>query len=159
MAGRPIRKDTNKRVEELFGSWDNLIEHIADGASLQELADQLDISRSRLSNQIRHQVPDHRLRLEEARRQRADAYADEAREIADGDMLDQDGNISGAAVSRARLRVDTRKWLAAVDNPEKYGKQDAAQVNVNLTVNQLHLDALRHFNQDRRAVAKELDAQ
>ncbi len=157
MAGRPIRRETNRLVEDHFGSWENLIEHIADGASLQELADTLDISRSQLYNQIRHAVPDHRLRLEEARRLRADTYADEAREIADGNMLDADGNISGAAVSRARLRVDTRKWLAAVDNPEKYGKQDAAQVNVNLTVNQLHLDALRHFNQDRRAVAKELD--
>ena len=49
--------------------------------------------------------------------------------------------LSNAEVSAATSRANFRRWLATVRNREEYGQN--AGVNVNLTINQLHLDALR----------------
>ncbi len=67
----------------------------------------------------------------------ADQWADECLDIAD-----QTDNLNAQA---DRLKIETRKWLAGVTNPDKY-KSAPAQANVQVNVNQLHLDALRQLN-------------
>lgn len=63
-----------------------------------------------------------------ATKERADALVDQMLEIADDNKLDvsvdADGkwNVSGEVVQRSKLRVDTRKWIAARMNPKKYGE-------------------------------------
>lgn len=58
---------------------------------------------------------------------RAEKIADEILEICDSSEADvyQDDNgetkINGNTVQRARLQVDTRKWLLGKLNPKKYG--------------------------------------
>jgi hypothetical protein len=66
-----------------------------------------------------------------AREDRADSHADEMTDIADNATNDvyikigKDGRpfaaIDGDAINRARLRIDTRKWIAAKLRPNYYG--------------------------------------
>jgi hypothetical protein len=58
-----------------------------------------------------------------AREAQADTLADEILDIADDGSNDTiDGKYDGDAIQRSKLRVDTRKWLAAKMQPKKYGE-------------------------------------
>ena len=74
-----------------------------------------------------------RERYQAARRMWADRLAEETIEIADN------ADISDAQV--AKLRVETRKWVAERGNPDHWGIQK--QPLVSLTVNDSHRSALR----------------
>ena len=59
---------------------------------------------------------------------------EEMRQIADAKMptyVDESGNrrVDPAAVAQARLRIDTRKWMAGKLNPRRYG--DSSTLNLN----------------------------
>jgi hypothetical protein len=78
-----------------------------------------------------------RLHYAHAREAQADLLAAEILAIADdssGDIItDKDGNtrLDREFVARARLRVDSRKWLAGKLAPKKYGvkiKQAGAKI-------------------------------
>jgi hypothetical protein len=68
-------------------------------------------------------------RYAQARTRGHDRMADEMLDIADareGDVIvDEDGRriIDNEAVQRAKLRVDTRKWLLSKMAPKKYGER------------------------------------
>lgn len=73
-----------------------------------------------------------RERYARARELQADTFADELTEIADDgtndwmEQKDKEGQAigwreNGEAISRSRLRVDTRKWIASKLKPKKYG--------------------------------------
>lgn len=68
-----------------------------------------------------------------AKEESADALTDEMLHIADGDMKD---NVD---VNHARLKIDTRKWLASKLKPKKYGekvekpKDDTKPVTIKIT--------------------------
>jgi len=63
---------------------------------------------------------DFRQQYTQARSHQADTLFDECLDIAD-DRLDDD--TSPCAVARARLRIDTRKWMTGKLNPKKYGEK------------------------------------
>jgi hypothetical protein len=48
-------------------------------------------------------------------------------------------------INKARLRIDSRKWLAGVDDPDRFGTK---QTQVNISLGGLHLDALRKVQAD-----------
>ncbi|HBL4693585.1 ubiquitin carboxyl-hydrolase [Citrobacter sedlakii] len=54
---------------------------------------------------------------------RADAIFEEIFEIAD------DATEESAAVAKARLRIDTRKWALARMNPKKYGEKVSQEID------------------------------
>lgn len=61
-----------------------------------------------------------------AKEESADAMTDEMLDIADdgaNDWMEDNGTVSynGDHVQRARLRIDTRKWIASKLKPKKYG--------------------------------------
>lgn len=70
---------------------------------------------------------------EKAKQEASDALAEEILDISDessGDyieVVDKDGNVrtrlNQENIQRARLRVDTRKWLMSKMKPKKYGEQ------------------------------------
>lgn len=63
-----------------------------------------------------------------AREDQADTMIDEIHEIADAEMpVGIDGKIDGGAVNHARLRVDTRKWIASKLKAKKYGDKAVLQ--------------------------------
>ena len=79
-------------------------------------------------NLWRYKHPEFSDQYAKAKLVQADLLAEECLEIADdsrGDIkYDEDGNDScnSEFVARSRLRIDTRKWLAAKLLPKQYGK-------------------------------------
>ena len=137
MASNPIETQMWASIEKM-GGIDRIIERVAEGESLKLIAEELGISRSFLSWKV-NKVPGVKERLVQARKSRADKWAEEAIEIADN--VDADPN----QINKARLRIDSRKWLAGVDDPDRFGTK---QTQVNISLGGLHLDALRKVQAD-----------
>ena len=77
---------------------------------------------------------------------RADFLFDEILEIADNETRDK----SNIAVSRDRLKVDTRKWALSKMNPKKYGdKIDVTSDNEKIEGVKLDLSKLTDEQLDR----------
>lgn len=94
-------------------------------------------------------------RYDEARKVRAELWADETIDIADNDSHDIDltgkGNI--AAVKRADTRISARHKLMADFSRERFGEKDkSADVNINLNLN--HAERLEAAHARRRAAVK-----
>lgn len=76
-----------------------------------------------------------------AREAQADAIFDECLDIADeanNDFaVDTEGRvkIDHDAINRARLRIDTRKWMAGKLRPKKYGEKLDIEHNGAITLN------------------------
>jgi len=80
----------------------------------------------------------------QAKLKQAEILAEEILQIADdasGDIkYDKDGNesLNGEFVARSRLRIDTRKWLAAKLLPKAYGdKKQVEETNPADTLNKI----------------------
>ena len=75
-------------------------------------------------------------------REQADTLAEEALQIADA-MADTTADpITREQIAVAKERIDVRKWLATVNNPDRYQPKQANQA-INININALHLDALK----------------
>jgi terminase small subunit-like protein len=131
------------KIESMEGGWESIFEAIADGATYRMLGEKYGVSRAFMHRVVVHD-PERRKRAEEAYKLRADALVDESLDIADNVNV----NLP-ASVQKAKLQIELRQWLAAVDNA-RYKKQEAARVNVNVSIGQLHLDALRRRRIDSR---------
>lgn len=65
-----------------------------------------------------------------AKEDQADLMADQIMEIADDASNDENGNVS---VQRAKLRVESRKWLSSKLKSKVYGdRTERAQINVQI---------------------------
>lgn len=131
MAGTPkLRRDI--QVLDAVG-----IEGLADlhrgGLGYREIAELLDVAYTNIHKWLRRN-PGHKEMMDQARADRGSYLADEALEIADG------AKPEAGHVQKAKLQVDVRQWLAARLNPELAGKKGG---DVNLTIQSLHLEALR----------------
>lgn len=138
MAGKALRKQLFAEIERRGGAeW--LADFIAGGGTVLDLATEMGCSRTYLSRHL-NAHEEYANALRQGRREQADALADEALQIADG-MAD-DPNITRERVAVAKERIDVRKWLAAVNDPDKYRQNNSAP-SVTININQLHLDALK----------------
>ena len=133
MAGHIKRRTIASNLDKVGEH--TLLEKIASGMTMAGLARDLRISNLSLYNWIK-QDPDRQERFRQARALAADAWADECLDIADG--------ADHVSANADRLKIETRKWLAGVTNPEKFQSKPTTAVQVN--VSQLHLDALRQLN-------------
>ena len=136
MAGFPMRRALEKKIEGM-GGIEFVAAHIAQGMTIGRLAEFIECSRPMLSFWI-NQTEERRTAVLGARKLKAEKLAEEALEIAD--QVDETSNSGG---NKARLQVDTRKWMAGKLDPENYGDTAKTQVNVNL--GDLHLQALKHL--------------
>ena len=134
---KPIEHKMWADIEKMGGQ-EALLDRISNGDTIGKIAEEIGISRTFLSWRLNAQ-PGMKERLVEARKGRADKWADDALSIADN--VPEDPN----AINKAKVRIETRKWLAGVDDPDRYG-QKAAQVNV--SIGGLHLDALRRVQSE-----------
>ncbi len=107
--------------------------------------------------------PEHPMfaRYERAVRIRAERWVDEILAIADDTtndlIVDEMGSIIGsnnANIQRARLRVDTRKWLAGKFAPKVYG--DKMDINNTNTVNNQTLNLSVRTDEDLDAILEHL---
>lgn len=136
MAGFPMRRALEKKIEGL-GGIEFVAAHIAQGMTIGRLAEFIECSRPMLSFWINH-TEERRTAVINARKLKAEKLAEEALEIAD-----QVDETSNSGVNKARLQVDTRKWMASKLDPENYG--DTAKTQVNISLGDLHLQALKHM--------------
>jgi hypothetical protein len=136
MAGFPMRRALEKKIEGL-GGIEFVTAHIAQGMTIGRLAEFIECSRPMLSFWINH-TEERRTAVINARKLKAEKLAEEALEIAD-----QADETSNGSVNKARLQVDTRKWMASKLDPENYG--DTAKTQVNISLGDLHLQALKHM--------------
>ena len=136
MAGFPMRRALEKKIESL-GGIEFVTAHIAQGMTIGRLAEFIECSRPILSLWLNH-THERRAAVLKARKLKAEKLAEEALEIAD-----QVDETSNSGVNKARLQVDTRKWMAGKLDPENYGDTAKTQVTVNL--GDLHLQALKHM--------------
>lgn len=136
MAGFPVRRALEKKIEQL-GGIEFVAAHIAQGMTIGRLAEFIECSRPMLSFWINH-TEERRVAVLNARKLKAEKLAEEALEIAD-----EADETSNSGVNKARLQVDTRKWMASKLDPEKYG--DTAKTQVNISMGDLHLQALKHM--------------
>lgn len=140
----------NQRIENLEGGEDQVFERIAAGERIADIANSLGVSRPMLYT-WRNMEPHRKRRQEkwhEAMRLSAEAKAEEGEDILDA-VAGKVG-LTQADVSAAVARAKYKQWLAERRDPDTFGgKQD--QVQVNVSIGALHLDALR-----RRGVTREL---
>lgn len=140
MAGRALKKRLLAEIEDRGGP-EYIREYIATGGTILDLANELDCSRTYLSRHLNaHEA--YAPVIAEARREQADALAEEALQIADG-LADDIRTKEQIAI--AKERIDVRKWLASVNHPDRY-QQNKAGPTVTININQLHLDALKKRN-------------
>lgn len=99
-------------------------------------------------NRWRYRVPEFRIQYAQAKVEQADILAEECLEIADDDSndvkFDKDGNelCNTEFIARARLRVDTRKWLASKLLPKQYGQKAEEVKTEDKTVIEMLIDKL-----------------
>lgn len=87
-------------------------------------------------NQWRNKYPEFAAQYAQAKISQIEILVEEIIDIADDATQDEIVNDEGARVcngefiARSRLRIDTRKWLAAKLIPRLYGNKDDASVNL-----------------------------
>lgn len=142
MAGRPFLQALELKIEGLGGEDAAVFEPLADGASLGTIAAELGVSRPYMYVWRDHK--EHRERRREkwelAMKLSASTHAELAGEVLE--KLAAKGVITNADVNLAKARSEYRRWLAGKRDPEAFGDKQE-QVQVNVSIGQLHLDALR----------------
>ena len=152
MAGKALRRRILLEIGTRGGP-DYVREYIASGGTLKDLAEALGCSRTYLSRHL-NAHEDYAPVIAEARREHADALADEALEIAD--KLATADEVTREQIAVAKERIDVRKWLATVNNPDRYQTNRNGPV-VNINLGDLHLEALRRAKDVTPQVGREAD--
>jgi len=123
-----MRKNSVKFSQELF---DEICEKIANGESLRKICK--DEKMPNLTSVWKWLNNNEELSKQYARakEEQAELFADEITEICDAEMpMDAFGKIDAGAVNQARLRVDSRKWIASKLKPKKFGDFTKVQAEV-----------------------------
>jgi hypothetical protein len=121
----------NKKIHA-FGGEAMLFDHISSGKTIDSVIKSLDISIGGFYKWIEKDAKRGAL-LARARTRGGRSLAEQTLEIAD--------NASPQEAQVAKLRVDTRRWLASKQAPDEYG--DKQQPLVNIDLGSMALDALR----------------
>lgn len=140
MPSTPVTREMWAKIDEMGGT-DKILERVASGETLTSISKELGVSRGFFSWKI-NKVPGMKEALQQARKARAEAWADEALQIAD------DVPENPNAIGKAKLRVEQRRWLAAVNDPDTYGQKKG---DVNISIGAMHLDALRKVQAEEAA--------
>ena len=107
---------------------DALCQWISNGKSLNSWCRQTGRSAFIVYSWMRSE-PTFARRYAQAHEDRTDTMADEIIDIAD----QTEGTDSIAAVQAAKLRIETRKWIAAKLKPQRYGDKQLVETSGNVT--------------------------
>ena len=121
----------NKKIHA-FGGEAMLFDHISEGKTVNSVIKSLDISIGGFYKWIEKDAKRGEL-LARARTRGGRSLAEQTIEIAD--------SASPQEAQVAKLRVDTRRWLASKQAPDEYG--DKQQPLVSIDLGSMALDALR----------------
>lgn len=119
--GRPPFAWTDEIEAEIF-------ERIANGESTRSICNDDWLPSWGTLNKRLASDPEFVARYARAREDQADKIFEECLTIADsqeGDVIKVDGkdSVNHDAIARAKLRIDTRKWMAGKLRPKKYGEK------------------------------------
>lgn len=148
-----IRKDMDYEVI------DQICEKVAGGALMKVACEEAFITTYQFYRWILKD-PVVKEMYDEARTIQAEAMMDDMMEVADDDtndtFEDDDGVMrpNNAAVTRARIRLEQRRWQVAKMVPRRFSEKTFAEVDQNVNINQSdRLDAARRrieeFNKTR----------
>lgn len=122
--------------EELIAEF---LYRIAKGRSVKSVCDDDDMPHRATIYEWLSQNSDFSDRYARASEQRADQYFDEMLDIADNALPEE--------VQKAKLQIDTRKWVLARMNPVKYG--DKTDKDTNTKVIDLMSDFMKELSNKR----------
>lgn len=111
--------DTQTRVA---AAWPDILASLASGDMVKTILERHGLTRRQISECILSK-PEMRKQWDEARETSADAYMDEAMEIARS-------KVDKEYAQHARTHIDTLKWAARIRNPRLYGDKTQLDVNV-----------------------------
>lgn len=123
-AKRPIGRPTKYSQETV----DKICELIARGMSLRAICVSADMPAGGTVHRWLAEHQDFQEQYARAREEQADHFAEEIIEIADS------VEAESAAVSKAKLQIDARKWAASKIAPKKYGDKVEQQITGNLAI-------------------------
>jgi hypothetical protein len=124
-----IQRERGRPSEYTVEQADSLCAWVAEGRSLRSWCRQNDRDAQTVYRWLRENKDFH-TRYARAHEDRADSLADEIVEIADESQF---GTLE--QIQAARLRVDTRKWIAAKLRPSRWGEQQAVEQRSGITFN------------------------
>ena len=101
---------------------DNICEKIANGRSLRSICAEDGVPPMKTIYRWLEANEEFRHQYARAREKQADYFAEEIIEIADS------AEAESAAVSKAKLQIDARKWAASKIAPKKYGDKTELDV-------------------------------
>ena len=133
MAGSPKMRQAMRRIDDEGG--EEVCDHLASGMTTVNLIKKLGVS-SRVFYKWMRTTKEREERYYEAKRKWADHIAEETLDIADGAIDAHDAQVR-------KLRIDTRRWLAARANPDNWGDRRDPLVSIN--IQDQHLGALREL--------------
>jgi hypothetical protein len=130
-----VRKETtdvNKKIHAAGGEV-TILDRLSEGETILGLARSLGVSHTAFYDWIERGGEARASALTRARARGGRSLAEQTLEIAD--------SASPQEAQVAKLRVDTRRWLASKQAPDEYGDKQAPLVNIDL--GSMALDALR----------------
>jgi hypothetical protein len=134
MASQPFKRAFEVQVRQR-GGWREILDRIRNSETVASIAKDYGCSRPWLARQLNH--PDRREAYEVAKKEAGEAHAEKATEIADTVPESRD------AVAKARLQVETHRWMAGVRDRSQFGEA-GPDVNVTVNLQALHVEALQH---------------
>lgn len=135
MAGTPKRNGDIVRLEVEPGLGEQVLAMMAEGQQFTRICGATGLSKTGILAWL-DADPERAEMASRARTRAAHSLVDEAIEIADEADEENPGSIA-----KAKLRTQVRQWTA-----ERWGRQvyGQAKAEVNISLNGLHFDALRH---------------
>jgi hypothetical protein len=129
------KKQTAMQVLNQYAP-EEVYEWIARGESINSISDRLGVARTGVHAWMNR--PEHTEHIARARRIKAAGLVDDSMLIAD--------NADPQTVQVAKLRAETRRWIASRLDREAWGDERGPQVAIQ--INGLHVDSLRVRNLD-----------
>lgn len=124
--------DVNKKIHAAGGEI-SILERLSQGETILGVARSLGVSHTGFYDWVERGGEARTAALARARTRGGQSLAEQTIEIADA-ATPQDAQV-------AKLRVDTRRWMAAKMSPDVYG--DKQQPLINIDLGSMALDALR----------------
>jgi len=113
-------------IEYTKEHFDEMCALVSEGMSIRKVLDLGKMPTSRTFYKWLRQYPELNQQYARAKEDRCDFYVDQLVDIADDDTVK-----TGDQIQKAKLRIDTRKWIACKLHPRNYGDQAVNNITIN----------------------------
>lgn len=138
---RPALLDLLRRIEAT-GGWDKILDDLAEGRSMKAIAATFGTDRVQLRRAMREYID--QAEINEAINDGVDSMVEDAREAM------QEATPETAHLRQAQMSAALK--LAGFLNKEKFGETKGPAVQVNLSLSDLHLAAVKQVNRERPVI-------